>query len=114
MEATTEIVHRIGKTLHEAVDRIRQEPVPERWVDLIHRLNAEEDAERVRGAARRLRSATGPDRGAGSAARQAFILVVEDETCSGLRVYGRKQNRGCGHGDGPPPLRNGSGCAVAL
>lgn len=86
MEATTtEVVHRIGKTSHEAVDRIRQEPVPERWVDLIHRLNAEEDAERVRGAARQLRSATGPDRGAGSAARQAFILVVEDEPL--VRMY---------------------------
>ena len=59
--------------------------MPERWVDLIRRLNAEEDAERVKGAARRLRSATEPDRAPGHAALRASILVVEDEPL--VRMY---------------------------
>ncbi len=40
----TPVLERISKVLHEALEDIRHEPVPERWVDLINRLNAEEDA----------------------------------------------------------------------
>ena len=35
----------IGKGLHHACDEILDEPLPEHWVDLIDRLNAEEAAE---------------------------------------------------------------------
>jgi uncharacterized protein YifE (UPF0438 family) len=37
------ILERIGKILNETLNDVRREPVPERWVDLIHRLDAEED-----------------------------------------------------------------------
>jgi hypothetical protein len=36
------LLERIGKALQERLDDIVQEPLPERWTDLIHRLNAEE------------------------------------------------------------------------
>ena len=35
--------HRISQGLHQGHDDILKEPLPERWVDLIKRLNAEED-----------------------------------------------------------------------
>jgi hypothetical protein len=36
----------IGKGLHRAYDEILEEPLPQRWGDLIQRLNAEEAAEK--------------------------------------------------------------------
>ena len=39
----TPVLDRIGKVLHETFDDFRREPLPERWVDLLNRLNAEED-----------------------------------------------------------------------
>jgi hypothetical protein len=37
------IVERIGRALHLTFDEFVREPLPERWIDLICRLNAEED-----------------------------------------------------------------------
>jgi hypothetical protein len=36
----------IRKTLHRSFDELLHEPLPERWIDLITRLNAEENARR--------------------------------------------------------------------
>jgi hypothetical protein len=36
------IALRIGKTLHDLFASVPNDPVPERWVDLINRLNEEE------------------------------------------------------------------------
>jgi hypothetical protein len=36
------ILERLGKTLHVRMDEITHEPLPRRWVDLIHHLNEEE------------------------------------------------------------------------
>ncbi len=40
----TPVFERIGKGLHAANADILKEPVPERWLDLINKLKAEEDA----------------------------------------------------------------------
>jgi hypothetical protein len=40
----TPVLQGIGKVLHETFNDVRLDPVPERWVDLIHRLDAEEKA----------------------------------------------------------------------
>jgi hypothetical protein len=37
---------RITKALHRSYDELLHEPLPERWIDLIKRLNAEENARR--------------------------------------------------------------------
>lgn len=39
-------LERIRKTLHRSFDELLHEPLPERWIDLITRLNAEENARR--------------------------------------------------------------------
>ena len=39
------LVERIGSALHKTFDEIRYEPLPERWTELIDRLNAEEERE---------------------------------------------------------------------
>ena len=36
------ILGRLGKLLHDQDDDITHEPLPKRWVELIHRLNEEE------------------------------------------------------------------------
>ena len=36
------ILRRIGKVLHDQENDITREPLPRRWVELIHRLNEEE------------------------------------------------------------------------
>jgi hypothetical protein len=36
------LLERFGIALHKRYDDILQEPLPERWTDLINRLNAEE------------------------------------------------------------------------
>ena len=36
------ILRRLGKLLHDGEDDITHEPLPKRWVELIHRLNEEE------------------------------------------------------------------------
>jgi len=36
------ILQRIGKALHVYIDDSTREPLPRRWVDLIHHLNDEE------------------------------------------------------------------------
>lgn len=56
LEVTAEVVQRAGKALHEALGSIRNEPTPERWVDLINRLNNEENAERLKAVSAQLRS----------------------------------------------------------
>ncbi len=48
IEAAADVPHRVWKVLNKVVDRIRHEPVRERWADLINRLNAEESAERIK------------------------------------------------------------------
>jgi hypothetical protein len=37
---------RLKKTLHRGYDELLHEPLPERWIDLIARLNAEENDRR--------------------------------------------------------------------
>jgi len=44
--ARPEIVERIKVALHAQYDAILREPLPDRWVDLIHRLNERERPER--------------------------------------------------------------------
>ena len=36
------ILQRLGKALHVQMDDITHEPLPERWVELIHQLNEQE------------------------------------------------------------------------
>jgi hypothetical protein len=36
---------RIGRVIHDTLDTVPGEPIPERWTDLLERLNAEEDAQ---------------------------------------------------------------------
>jgi len=47
-QARSPIVERIKMALHAQYDAILSEPLPERWVDLIHRLN-EQERQRGRG-----------------------------------------------------------------
>ena len=42
------IVDRIGRAVHELLETVRRDPIPERWTDLLERLNAEEDAQSER------------------------------------------------------------------
>jgi hypothetical protein len=46
---TPSLLERIGKTLHVYVDGFAREPISERWVDLIQRLN---DKERLQAKAK--------------------------------------------------------------
>ena len=39
-------LERITKALHRSYDELLHEPLPERWIDLIKRLNAEENDRR--------------------------------------------------------------------
>ena len=41
-QARPQIVERLKSALHAQYDAILNEPLPERWVDLIHRLNEQE------------------------------------------------------------------------
>lgn len=45
-EAHSTVLERIGRALHAHMDDAVREPVPERWVDLIHYLNEKEQAAR--------------------------------------------------------------------
>jgi hypothetical protein len=45
-QARSPIVERIKSALHAQYDAILNEPLPERWVDLIHRLNEQERLQR--------------------------------------------------------------------
>jgi hypothetical protein len=45
-QARSQIVERLKSALHAQYDAILNEPLPERWVDLIHRLNDQERLER--------------------------------------------------------------------
>ncbi len=47
------ILERIGKALQQTSDSLVHERAPERWIELITRLNAEEDTQRLRSAAQR-------------------------------------------------------------
>jgi hypothetical protein len=56
-QARSQIVERLKTALHAQYDAILNEPLPERWVDLIHRLNEQErtrrqDAKEIAPAAR--------------------------------------------------------------
>ena len=42
------VLQRIGKTLHLYIDDTTREPLPRRWVDLIHDLNEEEQKHSLR------------------------------------------------------------------
>lgn len=46
------IIWRIGKTVRAAFERIARDPIPERWITLIQRLDAEEDRSAGRGSRR--------------------------------------------------------------
>jgi hypothetical protein len=48
------ILDRIGRMVHELLESIRNQPIPERWTDLLNRLNAEEDARKFDHRARSL------------------------------------------------------------
>ena len=41
-EQTPSLLERVGKTLHVYFDGLAKEPVSERWIDLIQRLNEKE------------------------------------------------------------------------
>jgi hypothetical protein len=43
-EASVPAIGRIGRALHETFDEMVHAPLPERWIDMINRLNAEEEA----------------------------------------------------------------------
>ena len=43
-DAGPSIIDHIGKVLRETTHARQNEPLPERWIELIQRLNAEEDA----------------------------------------------------------------------
>ena len=45
-QARSQIVERLKSALQAQYDAILNEPLPERWVDLIHRLNEQERQER--------------------------------------------------------------------
>ena len=45
-QARSQIIDRIKSALHAQYDAILNEPLPERWVDLIHRLNEQERRQR--------------------------------------------------------------------
>jgi hypothetical protein len=45
-QARSQIVERLRSALRAQYDAILNEPLPERWVDLIHRLNEQERRER--------------------------------------------------------------------
>jgi hypothetical protein len=45
-QARPHIVERLKSALHAQYDAILNEPLPERWVDLIHRLNEQERMQR--------------------------------------------------------------------
>jgi Anti-sigma factor NepR len=45
-QARSQIVERLKSALHAQYDAILNEPLPERWVDLIHRLNEQERLQR--------------------------------------------------------------------
>jgi hypothetical protein len=50
------ILQRLGKALHVRMDDVTHEPLPRRWVELIHHLNEEERTrERVPQAERKRR-----------------------------------------------------------
>ncbi len=42
MREDTTMVERIGRALHDGFDQIVHQPLSERWIDLINRLNFEE------------------------------------------------------------------------
>jgi hypothetical protein len=42
MDAQETILQRLGKALNVRLDDITHEPLPERWVELIHHLNEQE------------------------------------------------------------------------
>ena len=43
------VLDRIGRAVHELLETVRRDTIPERWTDLLERLNAEEDAQNERG-----------------------------------------------------------------
>jgi hypothetical protein len=58
-QARSPIVERIKSALHAQYDAILNEPLPERWVDLIHRLN---EQERLRREGQRPKQSRAPSR----------------------------------------------------
>jgi hypothetical protein len=53
------LLERISKALHAQYDRIADEPLPERWVELINHLN---EKERAQGEARQSEPEPRPER----------------------------------------------------
>jgi anti-sigma factor NepR-like protein len=48
LETRADIIERIGQALHRAYEEMVHEPTPERWIELINRLNEEEVVQRVK------------------------------------------------------------------
>jgi len=48
LETRADIIERIGDALHRAYEELVHEPTPERWIELINRLNEEEVVQRDR------------------------------------------------------------------
>ncbi len=48
LETRADIIERIGQALHRAYEEMVHEPTPERWIELIIRLNEEEVVQRVK------------------------------------------------------------------
>ncbi len=48
LETGADIIERIGQALHRAYDELVREPTPERWIELINRLNEDEVVQQVK------------------------------------------------------------------
>ena len=59
-QARSQIVERLRSALQAQYDAILNEPLPERWVDLIHRLNEQERQQRGSPAGAIVRSVPRP------------------------------------------------------
>jgi hypothetical protein len=62
LQAQESILQRIGKVLRTHDDAITHEPVPTRWVDLIHYLDQQERRRAERGRAEAERPVSPPSR----------------------------------------------------
>ena len=43
------VLDRLGRAVRELIEPVRRDTIPERWTELLERLNAEEDAQHGRG-----------------------------------------------------------------
>jgi hypothetical protein len=61
MQKTHEILRHLGKLLHAKTDKIAREPLPRRWVELIHYLDDKERAQADAGQSKSHTAHSGSD-----------------------------------------------------